>query len=119
MSSVFQPKFSLIEDITLGQTTVVTFTEDCDFTDGEIVSFRVSAESGTKELNNQQALVLSHTDDTITVEIDSSNYTTFVFVDENELVFPAMVVPMGSGIIPGSNPATVNLEDAFDNVPVD
>jgi hypothetical protein len=118
MSSVFQPKFSLIESITQGQTTTVTFIDDCDFTDGEIVSFRVSKPSGMRELNNQQARVLSHTSDSITVAIDSTNYTPYILVSENELVFPAMVVPAGSGIIPNSNPPTINLQDAFDNVPV-
>lgn len=118
MSSVFVPQFSLIESISQGQITQVTFTEDCDFTDGEVVSFRVSKQSGMNELNNQQARVLSHTSDSITVGIDSANYTPFIFIDENELVFPAMVVPAGSGKIPNSNPATVNLEDAFDNVPL-
>lgn len=117
MSSVFQPQFSIISAITLGQQTVVTFTADCDFTDGEIVSFRVSRESGTFEMNNQQTRVLSHTSNTITVGIDSTNYTPFIFVAQNSLVFPAMVVPIGSGIVPGTNPATINLQDAFDNAP--
>lgn len=115
--STFTPQFSLIASISLGQQTVVTFTEDCDFTDGEVISFRVSRQSGTFELNNRQTRVLSHTSDTITVGIDSTNYTPFIFVSENELVFPAMVVPAGSGIIPNSFPVTVNLEDCFDNVP--
>lgn len=117
MASIFQPKFSLISAISQGQYTVVTFTDSCDFTDGEVISFRVSPPSGMKELNNQQARVLSHTTNSITVAIDSSNYTPFVFVDENALVFPAMVVPRGSGIIPGSRPSTVNLQDVFDNIP--
>ncbi len=117
MSSVFQPQFSIISAITLGQQTAVTFTADSDFSDGEVVSFRLARESGTRELNNQQARVLSHTSNTITVGIDSTNYTPFIFVAQNSLVFPAMVVPVGSGIIPDSVPPTVNLQDVFDNVP--
>jgi hypothetical protein len=117
MGFVFVPRFSLIASITLGQKTVITFTSDCDFTDGEIVSFRISPPSGTRELNNKHARVLEHTSNSITVGIESINFTPFVFVPENELVFPAMVVPAGSGIIPGSTPATINLQDAFDNLP--
>lgn len=118
MSSAFQPQFSLISSLSLGQQTVATFTANCDFTDGEIVSFRVSKPSGTVELNNQRGRVLSHTSNTITVDIDSSNYTPFIFITENLLVFPAMVVPVGSGIVPSVKPATISLQDAFDNVPV-
>ncbi len=118
MSSVFVPEFSFISAITLGSPTLVTFTEDCDFTLGEIVSFRVSPPSGTRELNNQTARVIGVTHDTITVPIDSTNYTNFVFHDENTLVFPAMVVPAGSGIVPGAIPIQTTLQDAFDNVPL-
>lgn len=115
--STFVPQFSLIASISQGQQTTVTFTDDCDFSDGEIVSFRVSKEYGMRELNNVQTRVIEHTSDSITVDIDSNNFTPFVFVSENEAVFPAMVVPAGSGIIPNQRTATINLEDAFDNVP--
>jgi len=117
MSFTFVPQFSFIAAIQLGQQTVVTFTENCDFTPGEIVSFRVSPPSGTTELNNQKTTVLANTANSITVGINSMNYTPFVFNPINNLAFPAMVVPAGSGIIPGSLPATVSLQDAFDNVP--
>src|ERR1700687_1468820 len=107
--SAFVPQFSFIQSIALGQQTVVTFTAPCDFTIGEIVSFRVSPPSGTKELNNQQALVIAVTSNTITVPIDSSNYTPFILVGVNDLVFPAMVVPAGSGVIPGAIPPQTSL----------
>lgn len=113
----FYPRYSFIDDITLGQTTTFTFASDCDFTDGEIVSFRVSRPSGTVELNNLQARVITHTDTSITVDIDSSNFTPYVSVAVNLLVFPAMVVPAGSGIIPRQATATINLEDSFDHKP--
>lgn len=115
--STFVPQYSLIESITQGVQTTVTFTADCDFTPGEIVSFRVSKQSGMYELNNIQARILAVTSDSITVGIDSRNFTEFEFIPENELVYPAMVVPAGSGLIPNSSPPTINLEDAFDNVP--
>ena len=117
MTSTFVPTFSLISAISLGQTTTVTFTADCDFTDGEIVSFRVSPQSGTFELNNKQARVLSHSSNTITVDIDSNNYTPFISLSENAQVRVAMVVPVGSGIIPSYYPKTINLQDAFDSLP--
>jgi len=115
---MFVPQFGLISAIALGQQTVVTFTANSDFTDGEVVSFRISSPSGTRELNNQQTRVISHTSNTITVDIDSQNYTPFINLGENSLVFPAMVVPVGSGIIPNFTPVTINIQDAFDNVPL-
>lgn len=117
MTSTFVPQFSLIQSITLGQLTVVTFTAPCDFMIGSIVSFRISPASGTRELNNQQATVLAATSNSITVPIDSTNYRLFIFEPENALVFPAMVVPAGSGIIPAAIPPQTNLADAFDNLP--
>lgn len=117
MSSAFVPTYSLIDDIEFGVTTEVTFTADCDFTDGEIVSFRVSPQSGTFELNNKQARVLSHTSDTITVDIDSNNFTPFISLSENAQVRVAMVVPVGSGIVPGTYTPAMSLADVFDNVP--
>src|SRR5271166_1988586 len=102
MTSTFVPQFSFISSISQGQNTTVTFTAPSDFVVGEIVSFRVSQPYGTKELNNQTATVTNVTSNTITVPIDSTNYTPFVFVGDNSEAFPALVVPAGSGIAPGS-----------------
>ena len=71
--STFVPYACYIDDITLGITTVVTFTDTNVFSVGEVVSFRVSPQYGTFELNNRQVEVIDRTDDTITVAIDSRN----------------------------------------------
>lgn len=108
------PAYSVITAITLGYQTVVTFAADHDFTNGEVVSFRVSRPFGTVELNNMQTRVISHTNNTITVNIESSNWTPFVnagLYTQNQ----AVVVPSASGIIPGG--LTINLEDSFDMKP--
>lgn len=112
-TAIFYPSYSIISSITQGLTTIVTFSADHDFTDGEIVSFRVSPPFGMVELNNKQGKVLSSTDDTITVDIDSSTWTAFT--DAGAFTnFRAMCVPVGSGIIPNSKPISINIEDAFD-----
>lgn len=115
--SEFVPKYSLIESISQGVTTTVTFTEDCDFIVGEIVSFRVSPPSGMFELNNKQTTVSAATSDTITVPIDSTNYNPFVFLELNSSHYPAMVVPAGSGVLQEVYNAQTQLQDVFDNVP--
>lgn len=117
-TGIFYPAYSIISDIYLGVQTVTTFTTPHDFTPGEIISFRVSKQYGTVELNNQQALVQATTSLTITVNIDSRNYTPFIASP----VLPAtlaMVVPAGSGIVPGAFPIQTNLKDSFDHIPPD
>lgn len=114
--NTFVPYNLPISEITFGVQTVVTFPSSNAFTIGEIISFRVSAQYGTFELNNQQALVIARTDTTITVPIDSRNYTPFIASPDNPQAL-AMVVPSASGIIPGAIPPQTNLFDAFDNVP--
>jgi hypothetical protein len=113
-TSVFYPAYSRITAITLGQQTVVTFSANHDFTVGEVVSFRVSKPFGTVELNNMQTNVSSITSNTITVPIDSLNFTPFVDAGQytqNQ----ALVVPSASGILPGKT--AINLADSFDNKP--
>lgn len=116
--STYVPQFGFISAIQLGLPTVVTFSAPIDFTVGEVVSFRVSPPSGTKELNNQTATVIAVTSDTITVPINSANYTPFIFDPPYATAFPALVVPAGSGVIPQAIPPQTNLADAFDNVPI-
>lgn len=115
--SEFTPTFSLIQSIAQGVQTTVTFTAPITFIVGEIVSFRISPPSGMRELNNVHATVMAATSNSITVNIDSRNFTPFVFAPENVLVFPAMAVPGGSGITPSAIPPQTTIADAFDNVP--
>ena len=113
-TGVFYPAYSIITAIALGQNTVVTFSADHDFTVGEIVSFRVSQPFGTVELNNVQVKVIDTTSNTITVPIESQNFTPFVnagLYTQNQ----ALVVPSATGTLPGTG--ITNLRDAFDNIP--
>ena len=114
--STFVPYYSLISDIALGVQTVVTFTAVNSFSIGQIISFRVSAQYGTVELNNLSSLVLARDDYTITVPIDSTWFTPFIPNPSNPQAL-AMVVPSSSGIVPGAIPPQSNLLDVFDNVP--
>jgi hypothetical protein len=115
-TSTFYPVYGVISSITLGVQTVTTFTAPHDFTVGEIISFRVSQQYGTVELNNRQANVQSITSNTITVNIDSRNYTPFIS-NPSDAQTLAMVVPSASGVIAGAIPPQTNLFDSFDNIP--
>jgi len=116
MANVLYPKLKYINAITNAQNAVVTFTADSDFTDGEYVSFRVTKDFGMYEINQRRGRVLSHTSDTITVDIDTLSYTSFSYAALGTAgTTPPTCVPAGSGIIPDSNPSTVNLHDSYDN----
>jgi hypothetical protein len=112
-TEVMVPSLFYINAINLGQMTTVQFTENHDYSLGEYISFRVSPPYGTFELNNQKAIVQKLTPNTITVAIDSTNYTPFVYPVAGANT-PPVCVPAGSGIIPGT--ATMNLEDCFDTL---
>ena len=113
--SDYTPYLRDIIDISNAQNAVVEFGTAHPYTAGEIVSFRVSKPYGMTEINNLQARVLSGGATNITVEVDTSNFTSFVYPPVGTVEIPAQTVPVGSGIIPSSNPATMNLEDVFDN----
>ena|ERR1044071_2279808 len=112
----YYPSYSLISNITLGSNTVVTFPDPHEFTIGEVVSFRVSPQYGTFQLNNEHVTVMAITTYTITVPINSSTYTPFIPSPSNPQAL-AMVVPSSSGVVPGAVPPQTNLLDAFDNIP--
>ena len=113
----FVPKYFLIQSIAQGLNTVVTFTEDHDYRVGEYVSFRCSKPNGMVEINNKRGKVLELTADSVTVDIDSINYTPFVF-DLGVAQLP-LACPAGSGVKPGEYVPTVILDDCFDNIRVD
>ena len=115
--SVFVPAYQFITDISQAWNAIVTFADAHTYTPGEILSFRVSPPYGMIQINNMTGLVLSITEFTVTMNIDSLLFSPFTTPD-TVVAYPAMVVPAGSGIIPGSKPATMNLKDAFDNVRV-
>jgi hypothetical protein len=107
----------LIDDISNAQQAVVTCTEDHDFIDNELVSLRVSKAYGMVEMNNKQAKVLSHTSDTITINVDSQNFTAFSIPGDLIGTTPPCVVPSASGVDLNSPVPRTILEDAFDNIP--
>lgn len=112
----FVPRFRYIIAITNAQHPVVTFSEDHDFIDYEIVSFRVTPAFGMFEINNLQSKVLSHTNNTITVDIDSQFWTAFVYPATVPKYTPPVCVPVGSGVNENLYVSTVILQDCFDNV---
>ncbi len=112
----FYPRFAYIEAISNDTLALVTFTEDHDFTPGEIVSFRVGKAFGMPEINNKHGKVLITTSDSIVVNIDTSTWGTFSLANLNDPgTSPPVCVPSASSVIPFQENPSVNIQDAFDN----
>ena len=115
--SQFYPRMREISDITRAPTAVVTFTDDHDFSDSEVVSLRVSRPYGMVEMNQKSSKVMSHTSDSVTLDIDSSNFTAFSIPGDLTGTTPPCCVPSSSGVDLSLYSPTMILEDAFDNRP--
>lgn len=112
----FYPKLVYVNAITNAHQAVATFTEDHDFTVGEIVSFKVTRPFGMFEINNKRGKVLSKTSDTITVDIDSSTWNAFDYsLLDTAGTTPPVCVPSSSSFIPNAVIPEINIQDTFDN----
>lgn len=125
----FYPRWRYISSITLATQGVVSFTANNNFTAGENVSFRVSADFGMDEINNRTARVLSVTNSatasSITLDLDTSGFTAFAFPTSAvaaDGTSPAVCVPASAGVVPDPSntslvlqPPGTNLLAAFDN----
>lgn len=115
--SEYVPRLAYIDDISNEQNALVTFTADHTFVLNELISFRVSQAYGMKEINERRGKVIALTSDTVTVDIDSSNFTAFnVPVDLSETT-PPVAVPSSSGVNLGIYVPEMILNDCFDNRP--
>lgn len=120
MANNFYPSKAYISAITNEQNAVVTFTENHEFTPGEIISFRVGKQFGMSEINQVHSRVILITDDTITTEVDTTTWTPFSLANLNlPGTSPPCCVPSASGVIPfEDDPSRITLFDAFDNRPL-
>ena len=115
MAVRYYPKLYYINAITNAVNAKATFTADHDFTAGQIVSFRVSTDFGMRQLNNRRAKVLSTTSDTITVNIDSSEWDAFTYANLDAAgTTPPICIPSASGVEDNTVIPSYNIKDAFD-----
>lgn len=115
--STFIPFTINITGITNAQRAVVSFASTHNFVVGEIIALRSSRPYGMYEVNNAHTRVIALTSDTVTTELDTTNFNTFVYPPSGTVQIVAQAVPSASGVVPGEYVATVTLQDAFDNVP--
>lgn len=114
-TNVFLPRFRYITDISNAQYAVVTFLNPHDYVLNEIISFRVTKPYGMVEINEKSAKVLDKGTYTVTINIDTTNFNSFIYPVSGKNS-PPCCVPVGSGV--QADPAfnfTI-LNDAFYNV---
>ncbi len=106
----YQPSRFVIENITLGETTIVTTTEDMNYVEGQLVRLLIPAFFGTSQLNGVQAYVISlPAANQVELDVTSIGMNSFVLATGN-LPCVAQIVAIGD-INTGTQNATgrVNL----------
>jgi hypothetical protein len=96
--SQFYPRHRYITKLTQATSAVVTLSVTHGFTAGQAVRFIVPSAYGMTEINSLVGNItaISTTNNTITVDIDSSAFTAFAFPATADVPFtPALVVPIG------------------------
>ena len=77
MAVSYQPTIEEISAVTQAKLAVVTFTNNHTFTVGNTVLFDIPSAFGMRELDQKFANILAVTDDTITTDVNTSNFTPF------------------------------------------
>lgn len=118
----FYPKSRYITKITAANPAVVTLSVTHGYTVGQAVRFIVPSAFGMTQINGLigNITAISTTNNTITVDIDSSSFSAFAFPTSATAatgVTFAQVVPVGEAAINSSTQAYGNLlDDATHNV---
>jgi hypothetical protein len=118
-ANFYNPSRFLISNIILGQTTIITATEDMNYVIGQLVRLIIPAPYGTYQLDNRQAYVISiPSDDQVEIDIDSNQMNAFILASISQ---QPQILPIGdvnSGVINnnGLNAAGIGIPGAFINL---
>lgn len=119
------PNWKYVTNITNALKAVVTCEDEHDFFLYELVTLHVSKYYGMGEVDGVTAKIIDLDGTTITLNLDTSSFTPFVYPISEDLerkTTPPHVVPSSSGIIDSnldqfnSQPFGTTLQDSFDNV---
>lgn len=95
---IFYPRRRYVSKITKASSAVVTLTVTHGYSVGQTVRFVVPAAYGMTEMNGLQGTItaVSTGNNTVTVNIDSTGFTTFAWPATADVPFtPAVMVPVG------------------------
>ena len=90
---LYQPAMRQISNITQAEQATVTTTFDHQYIVGEIVRLVVPIDYGMQQVNGQTGTIISVTDDTFVIDINTSLYDAFVN-SLTSLQYP-QVIPIG------------------------
>ncbi len=118
---IFYPRRRVITKITKASSAVVTLSVTHGYKVGQAVRFQVSSDFGMVEMNGLLGTITAintttTSGNTITVDIDSSAFTTFAWPTTSSVAFsPAEVIPVGEDTAEALSAATDILSDATNN----
>lgn len=118
---IFYPRRRRITKITKASSAVVTLSVTHGYTVGQVVRFVVPAAFGMVEMNGLQGTITAintttTSGNTVTVNIDSSAFTTFAFPTTSSTAFsPAEMIPVGEDSAEAISAAVDTLGDATIN----
>jgi len=135
LPNLFYPRERIVAYITQATQAKVYFTQQNDFTPGELVDFNIPTPYGMTPLSfltgqpGGAARVLtvtnSATESSIVINVNTTGFPAFTYPASASVASgasPATCFPAGSGIVPlngnaniPQSPPATNLQDAFDN----
>lgn len=106
-----------IASITQANPMVVTTDDDHGYVAGMMVTFLIPSQFGMVELNNVNAQVLQVTNDTLTINLDSRNFSIFSYPSPLPSSYtPPSVIPNSSGPYLPPAPLPYGNQDSFEGV---
>lgn len=92
---IYYPRRRYVIDATPASSMVVTCSVDHGFTVGQRVRLKIPSEFSMVEADGLLGTITTATDNTLTLDIDSSSFTAFTFPTTTNLTTPAQVIPIG------------------------
>ncbi len=106
-----------IESITNAYPMVITTTVDHDYQPGINVRFLIPTMFGMQELNELQGQVISVTSDTLTINLDSTNFSVFSYpISLPSAYTTPSVIPDNSGRYLPPLPLPFGNQNSFEGV---
>jgi len=106
-----------IESITNSFPMVVTTVDNHGYVAGMMVAFLIPVQFGMVDLNKLNAQVLSITDDTLTINLDSTNFSVFSYPSPLPSAYtPPSVIPNSSGPYLPPLPLPFGNQNSFEGV---
>lgn len=110
-------KTQAIDSITQANPMVVTTVNDHDYVNGMIVTFLIPTQFGMVQLNGLNGQVIANTSNTLTIDIDSNNFSTFSYPSPLPSAYTSpSVIPVSSGPYLPPVPLPYGNQDSFEGV---